>query len=100
MAGGTGSDFCNFQRIVDPVERLRALARGACDRCGATAAELARRGERLEVCGDEYMTDADGTVTEFEVVALCPRCHRLQHLDGAGRHQPCQVTARRSRESF
>jgi hypothetical protein len=89
---------CNFQAKVDYLEKLRALGRGKCDQCWIEVDDLLRSGEFLEVCGDEFMTDPTTSEVAFQVRALCPECHRQQHLDAQGRHNPCQLSARRNRE--
>ncbi len=89
---------CNFQKFVRPIDKLRAVVQGTCDHCEATTASLAREGKTLEVCGAEYMTDPITAEREFELLTLCPDCHRAQHLDADGNHNPCQVKARNSRE--
>ena len=91
---------CNYQRRMDPAEAASALAEACCYRCGVSARALMNRGDILEVCGEEFSRDLVSWEAVLVPIALCPDCHRTNHLDGRNRHNPCQIKARLSRESF
>ena len=89
---------CNFQKTVVLSELQSALLDGICDHCAVTSSELAKSGEVLEICGQEYCFDYEtGVSTETEIL-LCPGCHEANHLDAQQQHNPCHISARRSRE--
>ncbi len=91
---------CKFQRTVELPELKDALRNGVCDHCGATVSELIPLGQVLEICGQEYCFDYEtGEAVEI-AVALCPACHEANHLDAQLRHNPCHISARRSREKL
>lgn len=92
-------ETCNYQKVVTEHERRRALSFKQCENCGVTAAELAARGESMEVCGDEYMAGLGDRGRVLTPVALCPTCHEANHRDAHDHHCHCQIKARRSRES-
>ena len=89
---------CNYQTKVSVGEFSEALSRASCERCGVTTAELIEKGELLEVCGEEYSSDPTNGERVLTALALCPSCHRKFHQDARGRHNPCQIKARLSRE--
>lgn len=89
---------CNYQRKVDLPDLKTALSEGCCDHCGLTAVELAKQGEILEICGREFCFDYETGVATETPVALCPACHAANHLDANRQHNPCHISARRSRE--
>ena len=89
---------CNYQQIVTVAERLNALADAACQHCGISSKDLLSHCEALEVCADEFSSDIASGHREFVPIALCPSCHKKHHLDARNNHNPCQVTARDSRE--
>jgi NMD protein affecting ribosome stability and mRNA decay len=89
---------CNFQKTVDLPDLKAALANGFCDHCGATVSELIQRGEILELCGQEHCFDYETGESIEIAIALCPTCHQANHLDAQRQHNPCHVSARRSRD--
>lgn len=89
---------CNFQKTVERSELKSALSDGFCDHCEVTSSELFQRGEVLEICGQEYCFDYETGVSTETVITLCPSCHEANHLDAQQRHNPCHISARRSRE--
>lgn len=91
---------CNYQRKVTEGELVTALSEERCRDCGASVKELIESGEFLEVCGEEFYSDIVTKERVLHPVALCPECHRRNHLDAAGQHNPCQVRARLSREGL
>ena len=92
-------DACNYQKVVTERERREALSLKQCECCGVTSAELAARGESLEVCGEEFMARLGGGGRVLTPVALCPTCHDANHRDAHNDHNHCQIKARQSRES-
>ncbi len=91
---------CNYQRKMDVSEAASALATATCHQCGVSAKALMDRGEILEVCAEEFCDDLVTGEAVVVPIALCPECHRMNHLDRRGQHNPCQLSARRSRETF
>ena len=89
---------CNYQSKVCVRDLGEALSKACCQHCGVTASELSLRGEILEVCGEEFSSDPVSGERELTTIALCPDCHRDFHKDARGRHTPCQIKARFSRE--
>gem|GEM_PF-3765659 len=90
---------CNYQSKVTTVELLIGMSDAACKHCGASAEELIVKGELLEICGEEYLSDIVTGERLLVTIALCPKCHQKNHLNAHGRHNPCQIKARFSRES-
>jgi hypothetical protein len=91
---------CNAQRRLTATEVASTLVEAICHRCGVTAKALMDRGEMLEVCGEEFCDDLISGETVVVPIALCPDCHRINHLDARGQHISCQIKARQSRETF
>jgi len=89
---------CRYQLKVTAKEYAGALAEARCQRCNITAGELLVRAQTLEVCGEEFGYDIVTGEKILVAVALCPECHRENHLDSQEHHNPCQVAARLSRE--
>ena len=91
---------CKVQSKLTAFDKIDALAEGVCRHCGQPAWKLQASGQRLEVCGDEYLLEIDENDKEIEPLPLCPDCHKAHHLDGKRHHNPCPFKARRSRESL
>ncbi|TMV10348.1 hypothetical protein FGK63_04625 [Ruegeria sediminis] len=89
---------CNYQRKVTAKEYSAALAEAQCSHCGISSKDLMRRGELLEVCGEELYSDIASGERVLIPIALCPSCHRRHHQDAQRMHNPCQIKARHSRE--
>ncbi len=89
---------CNYQQVVTPDDRQRALLSPICHDCGCTAEELRAAGQTLEVCGEEFSYDLATGQRVLRTLALCPACHAEHHRDDKNRHNPCQISARRSLE--
>ncbi|MDJ0629029.1 MAG: hypothetical protein QNJ44_12275 [Rhodobacter sp.] len=89
---------CNYLRLATEEDLSSALADAACVHCGASAAELLRKGELLEVCAEEFASDITDGGRVLTPIALCPGCHDRHHRDARGNHNPCQIKARLSRE--
>lgn len=89
---------CNYQVKAARVDLNHALSEVLCAGCGASVSELRARGEKLEACGEEFCSDIVTGDRVLRPIALCPACHRENHLDARQRHHPCQVSARLSRE--
>lgn len=89
---------CNFQAVVKPRDAAAALDLSRCEICSISEQELRERGQSLEVCGVEHVSDlATGENVQI-AIPLCPDCHAKHHLDSRQSHQPCQNAARRSWE--
>jgi hypothetical protein len=91
---------CNYQRKVSIKELSAAFGDARCNHCGITTADLAKKGDLLEVCGDEFSYDMETGERILTPIALCPECHRKNHLDSHRKHNPCQLTARADREGL
>jgi len=92
--------MCMCQLKMDPAEAVAALAEACCYRCGVSANRLMNRGEILEVCSEEYCDDLSTGEVIAVPIALCPECHRINHLDVRGHHRPCHIKARQSYETL
>lgn len=91
---------CNFQRQVSAADKKSALDQQRCEECSISAAELADRGETLEVCGVEHFSDLSTGKQLLIAIPLCPECHQKFHLTSGFGHDPCQTSARRSWEQL
>ncbi len=91
---------CNYQKKVTVEELSTALGDARCHRCGITTPELAKKGDLLEVCGEEFSYDSATGERVLTPIALCPDCHRKNHLDSKRQHNPCQIKARADREGL
>lgn len=91
---------CNYQRKATLKEIREALSASQCHYCGTTTLDLMLRGELLEVCGEEFCSDIATGERVLVPIALCPFCHARNHQDANNRHNPCQITARLSREGL
>ncbi|MDW4550942.1 hypothetical protein R5H32_16395 [Defluviimonas sp. D31] len=89
---------CNYQRRVTARELTAALSETECHHCRVSARVLLERGAHLEVCAEEFGSDIESGERLLVPIALCPSCHRKNHLDAQNRHNPCQFKARESRE--
>ncbi|MCU9847425.1 hypothetical protein OEZ60_05350 [Defluviimonas sp. WL0024] len=90
---------CNYQRKMTARELTTALSEAECRHCRVSAAALLENGEHLEICAEEFASDIMSGERVLTPIALCPACHRLNHLDAHHRHNPCQIKARHSREN-
>ncbi|MEM8629618.1 MAG: hypothetical protein AAGF74_00135 [Pseudomonadota bacterium] len=91
---------CNYQKRISAEERELAAHETSCSHCGVLLKDLVLVGKHLEVCGEEFMGDPTTGEREFTTIVLCPDCHEEHHLDANGRHNPCIVKARQSREGI
>ena len=91
---------CSYQRRVTLKEIREALSEAQCYFCGTTASELMMRGELLEVCGEEFISDNESGERVLTPIALCPFCHARNHQDANNLHNPDQIMARLSREGL
>lgn len=91
---------CNYQKKLKVEDISTVLADAKCQHCGATASELMLKGELLEICAEEFASDIQSGERILVPLGLCPSCHKKHHLDARGHHNPCQITARRSREGL
>ncbi|WP_171232443.1 hypothetical protein [Ruegeria sp. HKCCA4812] len=81
-------------------ELKAALANGFCDHCGATVSKLIQLGEILELCGLEHCFDYETGESIEVAIALCLSYHKANHLDAQQQHDPCHISARRSRDGL
>ena len=91
---------CNYGRHLTPEQLAEASQSLLCHRCSISQSELLAKGKTLEVCGEEFMWDPSTQIREMTTITLCPECHAEEHRDAKGHHDPCQVSARRTRERF
>ena len=92
------SNECNYQVRMDQSQLVEVLADGLCHHCRISVKDLLEKGEILEFCAEEYAFDIESGQQFLVPIALCPSCHVQHHRDAKGKHNPCQIKARLSRE--
>lgn len=91
-------EFCKYQKKIPTSEYAEALSEGRCEHCGVQSANLIQRGEMLQVCVEEFSCEPTSGERHLIAIPLCPSCHEKHHQDARGRHNPCPIKARQSRE--
>lgn len=89
---------CNYQKIITAREIAEVGTEIVCHHCGVSARFLIPIGQCLEYCAEEFASDIVTGERHLVPIALCPSCHRENHLNADREQTPCMIKARMSRE--